>query len=132
MESNTGRSVPQAYEYEKDGSQESENESQDEKQLGAKVLSLAHFELGKSIVESSFKKARKNGEVLPGKNDERRNYSYLKRLYGIVENMATKGNKNFGRRLSRATCWYGMIIFLNRIGTLRGRNCAIMVMAITS
>ena len=98
MESNIERSVPQAYEYEKDGSQEVGKESQDEKQLGAKVLSLAHFESGhKSIVESSFKKARKNGEVLPGKNDERRNYSYLKRLYGIVEKYGNKGEQELWR-----------------------------------
>lgn len=98
MESNIERSVPQAYEYEKDGSQEVGKESQDGKQLGAKVLSLAHFESGhKSIVESSFKKARKNGEVLPGKNDERRNYSYLKRLYGIVEKYGNKGEQELWR-----------------------------------
>ena len=56
------------------------------RKLGAKVLSLANFESRhQPIVDSSFNKARRRGEKLPGKNNERRNYSYLSRIEKLVE-----------------------------------------------
>ena len=59
---------------------------QEARKLGAKVLSLANFESRhQSIVGSSFNKARRRGEKLPGKNNERRNYSYLNRIEKLVE-----------------------------------------------
>ena len=55
-------------------------------EIGAKVLTLAGFESRqKDIVESSFDKARKNKEKLPGKNNERRNFAYLSRLDSMIE-----------------------------------------------
>ena len=55
-------------------------------EIGAKVLTLAGFESRqKDIVESSFDKARKNKEKLPGKNNERRNFAYLSRLDSVIE-----------------------------------------------
>lgn len=54
------------------------------RQFGAKVLSSVGFE-HKKIVESSFNKARAQGEKLPGRNNERRNLSYLRRVEGIME-----------------------------------------------
>ena len=55
-------------------------------EIGAKVLTLAGFESRqKDIVESSFNKARKNKEKLPGKNNERRNFAYLSRLDSVIE-----------------------------------------------
>ena len=55
-------------------------------EIGSKVLSLVNFESKhKDIVESSFNKARQNKEKLPGKNNERRNFAYLSRLYRMIE-----------------------------------------------
>ena len=55
-------------------------------EIGSKVLTLVNFESKhKDIVESSFNKARQNKEKLPGKNNERRNFTYLSRLDNMVE-----------------------------------------------
>ena len=55
-------------------------------EIGSKVLTLVGFEsINKDIVNSSFEKARKQNEKLPGKNNERRNFSYLSRLDNMVE-----------------------------------------------
>ena len=55
-------------------------------EIGSKVLTLVGFESrNKDIVNSSFEKARKQNEKLPGKNNERRNFAYLSRLNNIVE-----------------------------------------------
>ena len=55
-------------------------------EIGSKVLTLVGFESrNKDIVNSSFEKARKQNEKLPGKNNERRNFAYLSRLDNIVE-----------------------------------------------
>ena len=55
-------------------------------EIGSKVLTLVGFELrNKDIVNSSFEKARKQNEKLPGKNNERRNFAYLSRLDNMVE-----------------------------------------------
>ena len=59
---------------------EHENRERDLK-LGASILAAAGFQdRQKDIVDSSFDKARKNDEKLPGKNSERRNFAYLSRL----------------------------------------------------
>ena len=55
-------------------------------EIGSKVLTLIGFESrNKDIVNSSFEKARKQKEKLPGKNNERRNFAYLSRLDNMVE-----------------------------------------------
>ena len=55
-------------------------------EIGSKVLTLVSFESrNKDIVNSSFEKARKQNEKLPGKNNERRNFAYLSRLDNMVE-----------------------------------------------
>ena len=55
-------------------------------EIGSKVLTLVGFESrNKDIVNSSFEKARKQKEKLPGKNNERRNFAYLSRLNNMVE-----------------------------------------------
>ena len=56
-----------------------------ELKLGAKILSQVHFESHQPIVESSFQKAKERGERLPGKNNERRNYSYLSRIQKLID-----------------------------------------------
>ncbi len=53
--------------------------------LGSKVLSSVNYEKQHKAVESSFNKARKNKEKLPGKNSERRNYAYLSRLERLID-----------------------------------------------
>ena len=56
------------------------------RRLGAVTLSAANFDTRhKEIVDSSFNKARENGEKLPGKNNERRNYAYLSRLEKLID-----------------------------------------------
>ena len=56
------------------------------RRLGAATLSAANFDTRhKEIVDSSFNKARENGEKLPGKNNERRNYAYLSRLEKLID-----------------------------------------------
>ena len=55
-------------------------------EIGSKVLTLVGFESrNKDIINSSFEKARKQNEKLPGKNNERRNFDYLSRLNNMVE-----------------------------------------------
>ena len=55
-------------------------------EIGSKVLTLVGFESrNKDIVNSSFEKARKQNEKLPGKNNERRNFAYLSRLDNMIE-----------------------------------------------
>ena len=56
------------------------------RQIGARALTATGFENHqKEIVDSSFNKARKQGEKLPGKNNERRNYAYLSRLEKLID-----------------------------------------------
>ena len=55
-------------------------------EIGSKVLTLVSFESrNNDIVNSSFEKARKQKEKLPGKNNERRNFAYLSRLDNMIE-----------------------------------------------
>ena len=55
-------------------------------EIGARVLTLVGFDSrNKDIVNSSFEKARKRKEKLPGKNTERRNYTYLSRLETLID-----------------------------------------------
>lgn len=66
--------------------QEQVDKKQLDRTFGAKILSQANFESRhQPIVGSSFNKARQHGEKLPGKNNERRNYSYLSRIERLVE-----------------------------------------------
>ncbi|MBR2659023.1 hypothetical protein IKD57_04040 [Candidatus Saccharibacteria bacterium] len=70
------------------------HEDLQEQQIGAKVLSSANFqENNKEIVDSSFNKAIKRGEKLPGKNAERRNMAYLERLQGMIDKYGDKFEK---------------------------------------
>ena len=65
-----------------------------DQQLGAKILSQVHFESShQPIVESTFNKALKRGEKLPGKNSERRNLSYLNRLNKLIEKHGNKAEQ---------------------------------------
>lgn len=74
--------------------QEQVDQKKQRRQLGAKILSQANFETRyQPIVESSFNKARQKGEKLPGKNNERRNYSYLNRIESLVD--------KYGNRLEK-------------------------------
>lgn len=69
-------------------------------ELGSKVLTLVGFESKhKEIVDSSFNKARKSHEKLPGKNNERRNYAYLSRLNSLIE----KHGDNLEQKLWQAS-----------------------------
>ena len=71
------------------------HEDLQEQQIGAKVLSSANFqENNKKIVDSSFNKAIKRGEKLPGKNAERRNMAYLDRLQRLVDKYGNDLEKN--------------------------------------
>ena len=86
--------APQTLDYQEDGTRKQNQ------QLGARILSQVHFESShKPIVESSFDKALKKGEKLPGKNDERRNLSYLKRLDALI----TKHGNKMEQRLWQAS-----------------------------
>ena len=73
--------------------------SRDEnKDLGAKLLSQSSFDVrNQEIVNSSFAKARKAGEKLPGKNNERRNYAYLSRLERLIEKHGKEAEKRLWR-----------------------------------
>ncbi len=87
MPSNNER-IPETLDY-----QETDERAQDQ-QLGARVLSRVHFESShQPIVESSFNKAIKHGEKLPGKNGERRNLSYLNRLNKLIEKHGNKAEQ---------------------------------------
>lgn len=71
--------------------QEQVDQKKQDRVLGSKILSQANFETRhQPIVESSFNKARQKGEKLPGKNNERRNYSYLSRIESLVDE---RGNR---------------------------------------
>ena len=68
--------------------------------IGAVALTIANFQnRHKDIVDSSLEKARKKGEKLPGKNDERRNYAYLSRL----ENLIGKYGNDLEKKLWQAS-----------------------------
>ena len=61
---------------------------------GAKVLTIAGFDgSNKLIVDSSFNKALKSGDKLPGKNNERRNLAYLRRLEKLISKYGNKMEK---------------------------------------
>ena len=64
---------------------ELENHDNTQLRIGAASLTAANFDNRHQIVDSSFNKALKNKEKLPGKNNERRNYAYLSRLEKLVE-----------------------------------------------
>ena len=67
---------------------------ENQRRLGAVGLTLANFQdRHKEIIDSSFNKARENGEKLPGKNNERRNYAYLSRLENLIDKYGNKAEK---------------------------------------
>ena len=68
---------------------------------GSKVLSSTSYESRHKSVESSFNKARKQGEKLPGKNNERRNYSYLSRLEQLIAKHGNPIEKKLWKESSR-------------------------------
>ena len=79
--------------------QEQVDQKKRERQLGAKILSRANFETRhQPIVESSLNKAHKKGERLPGKNSERRNYSYLNRIESLVDKYGNHLEKRLWNR----------------------------------
>ena len=79
--------------------QEQVDQRRQDRALGAKVLSQANFETRhRPIVESSFNKARKKGEKLPGKNNDRRNYSYLSRIERLVDKHGNRLEKRLWGR----------------------------------
>ncbi|MDO4753361.1 MAG: hypothetical protein Q4A36_04010, partial [Candidatus Saccharibacteria bacterium] len=67
---------------------------ENQRHLGAVGLTLANFQdRHKEIIDSSFDKARENGEKLPGKNNERRNYAYLSRLEKLISKYGNEAEK---------------------------------------
>lgn len=71
-----------------------EASKQHSREVGAKILSRANFETRhQSIVDNSFNKARQKGEKLSGKNNERRNYSYLDRIEKLVDKYGSRLEK---------------------------------------
>ena len=67
-------------------------------QLGAKILSLAHFDnRHKQNVEPVFNEAIKKGEKLPGNNSEARNYAYLSRLEELIKKHGNPMEKRLWR-----------------------------------
>ena len=62
------------------------NSRKRELRFGSKILAKIGFDRRhEKIVNSTFLKARKQGEKLPGKNSERRNYSYLSRIENLID-----------------------------------------------
>ena len=69
-----------------ESSEKPNSPDQHDANIGAKILTLSNFDTrNKPIVESSFEKAKKHGEKLPGKNNERRNFAYLSRLEKLID-----------------------------------------------
>ena len=74
------------------------NKGEQNLQLGAHILSLAHFESNhQPIVDSVFSKAIKKGEKLSGNNSERRNYAYLSRLEELIKKHGNPMEKRLWR-----------------------------------
>lgn len=71
-----------------------DNNIETKRRLGAIALTAVNFDTRhKKIVDSSFNKARENGEKLPGKNNERRNYAYLSRLERLIDKHGNEAEK---------------------------------------
>ncbi len=74
------------------------NKGEQNLQLGARILSLVHFESNhQPIIDSVFSKAIKKGEKLPGNNSERRNYAYLSRLEELIKKHGNPMEKRLWR-----------------------------------
>ncbi len=74
------------------------NERNQNLRLGARILSLVHFESNhQPIVDSVFNKAIKKGEKLPCNNRERRNYAYLSRLEELIKKHGNPMEKRLWR-----------------------------------
>lgn len=70
-----------------------------EREIGAKILNSAGFpERHKTIVDSSFEKARTRGDALVGKNKERRSDAYIERLQTMVEERGNPLEKRLWER----------------------------------
>ena len=79
--------------------QEDKMPSRKNQQLGSRILTQVGYEnRHKEIVESSFNKARKRGEKLLGKNNERRNYAYLSRLEKLIDKYGNDGEKRLWQK----------------------------------
>ena len=88
------------------------NDAGADRHLGAIALTATNFDARhKEIVDSSFDKARKKGEKLPGKNNERRNYAYLSRL----ENLVDKYGNDLEKKLWQASVKDNLLIDYNNI-----------------
>ena len=71
--------------------QDTGNSEENDILTGAKVLSRANFDSRhKKITDSSLEKMRRQGERIPGKNNDRRNYAYLARLDRLIEKYGDK------------------------------------------
>ncbi len=90
---------------------ESTTSSFGNRQLGAKILANSNFESRQPIVTSSFNKALKKGEKLPGKNGERRNHAYLARL----ENLIAKHGNTMEKKLWKASIKDSLLINYDKI-----------------
>lgn len=94
---NRGEVVLSSDDYESD--EELGHINERNRQFGAKILAKANFgSRKKEIVESSFQKSLDKGDKLPGKNNERRNLAFLRRL----DEMMIKHGPDAGKRLLRA------------------------------
>lgn len=95
-------SVPEALDQSPDTAESPEHspkpheitpEASRSRQIGATLLTKTGFEGRHDIVNSSFERARKRGEKLPGKNNERRNYAYLERLEELIDKRGSRAEK---------------------------------------
>ena len=68
----------------------SQTSKEQDRRMGAKLLSQANFGNRHSIVESSFDKARRRGEKLSGKPGERRHRAFLSRLEDLIDEHGNK------------------------------------------
>ena len=84
-------------------------------EIGSKVLTLVGFESrNKDIVNSSFEKARKQNEKLPGKNNERSNFANLSRFETMLY-------KSYGQPLPKTSSWT-MKTFQTPIGNNKNKS----------
>lgn len=75
-----------------------EKELKRQRRIGALVLSLVSFDdKNEEIVDSSFDKARRKGEKLPGNSSERRIYAYLLRLEELINKYGNPLEKRLWR-----------------------------------
>ncbi len=84
LESSRGGVDLEASEVDSENNAEARREAS--RVLGSRILANVGFEKHQTeIVESSFEKMKRRGEKLPGKNSQRRDYAYFKRLEDLVD-----------------------------------------------